>query len=76
MPSKWWEDQKKDTIFDCPCCFAPMRRGLVRCLNCWSPFLFRYAPWARTMVDPLDRAPTQEEVDDAAPWLGTAGGML
>ena len=48
----------------------------MRCLNCWSPFLFRYAPWARTMVDPLDRAPTQSEIDEAAPWLGTAGGML
>ena len=38
--------------------------------------MFRYAPWARTMVDPLDRAHTQSEIDEAAPWLGTAGGML
>jgi hypothetical protein len=73
---EWWEDQKKDSIFYCPCCYAPMRRGLTRCLNCWCPYLFRYAPWARTMVDPIERAPTEEEINEAAPWLGTAGGML
>jgi hypothetical protein len=73
---KWWEDQKKDSIFYCPCCYAPMRRGLTRCLNCWCPYLFRYAPWARTMVDPMERAPTEEEINAAAPWLGTAGGTI
>jgi hypothetical protein len=28
------------------------------------------------MVDPIEREPTQEEINDAAPWLGTAMGML
>ena len=64
---KHWDEPKKGTIFYCPCCYAPMRVGLTRCLNCWSPFLFRYTPWARTMVEPLVREPTEEEVKDAAP---------
>ena len=75
-----WEDvtaQKNlDSYFPCPCCHSDCRKGLLICLNCWGVFTWEYPPWAESLVSPLVRPPTDEELAAVQGMVSTAEGLL